>query len=75
MESITGPISKIISRKGMVALYEGLSEEGKKEFLTAYSAAYYPCMDIHYECYEEVASGNEVRPILEFPFFFFLFLS
>lgn len=64
VESITGPISKLISRKGMLAVYESFDEAGKQEFLKAYSAAYYPCMDIHYECYEEVASGNEVRSVI-----------
>lgn len=50
--------------QGMKAVYESLSEEGKKEFLTAYSASFYPCMDILYECYEDVASGNEIRSVV-----------
>lgn len=32
MECITGPISKIISSKGMPAVYEALDAEGKKVF-------------------------------------------
>ncbi|KAL8136705.1 hypothetical protein V2J09_002706 [Rumex salicifolius] len=64
VESITGIISKTISTKGMLAVYNALSEEGKKEFETAYSAAFYPCMDILYECYEDVASGNEIRSVV-----------
>lgn len=48
----------------MKAVYESLTEEGKKEFLTAYSASYYPCMDILYECYEDVASGSEIRSVV-----------
>lgn len=31
-ECITGPISKIISTKGMPAVYEGLDAEGKETF-------------------------------------------
>lgn len=48
----------------MKAVYESLTEEGKKEFLTAYSASFYPCMDILYECYEDVASGSEIRSVV-----------
>ncbi|XAR72560.1 Ketol-acid reductoisomerase [Bertholletia excelsa] len=64
VECITGIISKTISTKGMLALYNSLSEDGKKEFEAAYSASYYPCMDILYECYEDVASGSEIRSVV-----------
>ena len=50
--------------QGMLAVYNSLSAEGKKEFETAYSASYYPCMDILYECYEDVASGSEIRSVV-----------
>jgi len=63
-ESITGPISKKISREGLLAVYEGLSDENKTIFERAYSAAYTPAKDIHYECYEEVESGNEIRSVI-----------
>lgn len=53
-----------ISRQGMLAVYNSLSDEGKKEFETAYSASFYPCMDILYECYEDVASGSEIRSVV-----------
>ncbi|XP_047315535.1 ketol-acid reductoisomerase, chloroplastic-like [Impatiens glandulifera] len=64
VECITGIISKTISTKGMLAVYNALSEEGKKEFEIAYSASFYPSMDILYECYEDVASGNEIRSVV-----------
>lgn len=48
----------------MLAVYNSLTEEGKKEFNAAYSASYYPCMDILYECYEDVASGSEIRSVV-----------
>lgn len=48
----------------MLEIYNSLSEDGKKEFETAYSASYYPCMDILYECYEDVASGSEIRSVV-----------
>ena len=50
--------------KGMLAVYNSLSEEDKRVFETAYSASYYPCMDILYECYEDVASGSEIRSVV-----------
>ncbi|KAL5864732.1 hypothetical protein ACOSQ3_002246 [Xanthoceras sorbifolium] len=64
VECITGTISKIISTQGMLAVYNSLSEEGRKEFEAAYSASYYPCMEILYECYEDVATGSEIRSVV-----------
>ncbi|XP_012079057.1 ketol-acid reductoisomerase, chloroplastic [Jatropha curcas] len=64
VECITGNISKTISTKGMLAVYNSFSEEDKKLFEIAYSASYYPCMDILYECYEDVASGSEIRSVV-----------
>ncbi|GJP54805.1 hypothetical protein CLOM_g13844 [Closterium sp. NIES-68] len=48
----------------MLAVYDSLSEEGKKEFETAYAASYHPAMDILLECYEDVACGNEIRSVV-----------
>jgi ketol-acid reductoisomerase len=48
----------------MLAVYNSLTPEGKREFETAYSASFYPCMDILYECYEDVASGSEIRSVV-----------
>lgn len=64
VEGITGLISKTISTKGMLSVYNSLNEQEKLEFETAYSASFYPCMDILYECYEDVASGNEIRSVV-----------
>eukprot|EP00252_Welwitschia_mirabilis_P014102 TRINITY_DN3113_c0_g1_i1.p1 TRINITY_DN3113_c0_g1~~TRINITY_DN3113_c0_g1_i1.p1 ORF type:complete len:595 (+),score=119.56 TRINITY_DN3113_c0_g1_i1:184-1968(+) len=64
VEGITGIISKTISTKGMLSVYNSLSQEEKKEFEIAYSASYYPSMEILYECYEEVACGNEIRSVV-----------
>ncbi|CAN6443821.1 unnamed protein product [Victoria cruziana] len=64
VEGITGIISKTISTKGMLAVYNSFSEEDKKQFEVAYSASYYPCMEILYECYEDVACGNEIRSVV-----------
>ncbi|XP_060209501.1 ketol-acid reductoisomerase, chloroplastic-like [Lycium barbarum] len=64
VECITGNISRTISTKGMLALYNSLDADGKKEFATAYTASYYPCMEILYECYEDVATGSEIRSVV-----------
>ncbi|KAM2958193.1 hypothetical protein FF2_025086 [Malus domestica] len=64
VECITGIVSRTISTKGMLEIYNSLSEDGKKEFEAAYSASFYPCMDILYECYEDVASGSEIRSVV-----------
>ncbi|RVW12965.1 Ketol-acid reductoisomerase, chloroplastic [Vitis vinifera] len=61
---LEGIISKNISAKGMLAVCNSLSEDGKKEFEIAYSASFYRCMDILYECYEDVASGSEIRSVV-----------
>ena len=54
----------LVGPQGMLEVYNSLSEEGKKEFNKAYSASFYPCMDILYECYEDVASGSEIRSVV-----------
>lgn len=63
-ESITGPISKTISKKGIKAVYESLDEAGKKTFQKAYCAAYTPARDVLQEIYDEVKSGNEIRSVV-----------
>jgi ketol-acid reductoisomerase len=63
-ESITGPISKIISKEGILAVYERLSDEGKAEFMRAYSAAYHPAFEVLMEIYADVASGAEIRSVI-----------
>ena len=63
-ESITGPISKTISRKGMIGVYESLTEAERAEFATAYSASYEPCAAVLAEIYDEVESGNEIHSVV-----------
>lgn len=64
VESITGPISKIISKKGLMAVYESLDEKGKELFRRAYSAAYHPAHEILLEIYYEVSSGKELASVI-----------
>merc|ERR1719199_480740 len=63
-ESITGPITKTISKKGIMAVYEMFSGDDKKKFEEAYSAAYTPSKDVLAEIYDEVSSGNEIRSVI-----------
>src|SRR5436190_21341373 len=63
-ESITGPISKTISKRGIRAVYEGLDAAGKTEFEKAYTAAYPAAREVLAEIYDEVSSGNEIRGVV-----------
>jgi ketol-acid reductoisomerase len=62
-ESITGPISKTISKHGILAVYESLDAKGRKTFEEAYTACYLPAKEIMAEMYDEVSSGNEIRSV------------
>lgn len=63
-ESITGPISRTVSKQGLKGLYEELDSWGKEEFIRAYNASYGPCASIAYEAYEEVECGNEIQSVI-----------
>ncbi len=63
-ESVTGPISRTISKHGIRAVYEGLDAAGKQTFEQAYAASYGPAKEIMLEIYDEVASGNEIRSVV-----------
>jgi ketol-acid reductoisomerase len=65
VEAITGPISKIISKKGILAVFESFDENARTEFMKAYSAAYHPAMEILMEIYDDVANGDEIRSVVE----------
>ncbi len=64
VESVTGPISKTISRQGMLAVYEAFTAEEKATFEAAYTASYHPAFEILLEIYDEVSSGNEIRSVV-----------
>jgi len=63
-ESITGPITKKISKQGILKVYTDLSPADKLLFEKAYSAAYKPALEICAEMYDEVASGNEIKSVV-----------
>jgi ketol-acid reductoisomerase len=62
-ESITGPISRTISKQGMLAVYDALDAAGKKEFEAAYATTYPAAMEVLAEIYDDVSSGNEIRSV------------
>jgi len=63
VENVTGPLSRTISRDGILAVYELLDDEEKNIFEKIYSHAYRPAFDILLEIYDEVSSGNEIRSV------------
>ncbi|MDP2090149.1 MAG: ketol-acid reductoisomerase [Candidatus Gracilibacteria bacterium] len=63
-ENITGPISRIISKNGIRAMYESLVSNQKNDFKLAYSASYNATMPVLREIYDEVESGNEIRSVV-----------
>jgi len=66
VECITGPITRIISKEGGIrAVWEKLDDAGKAEFEKAYAASFKPALDICYEIYEDVASGNEIKSVVQ----------
>ncbi|ARV62434.1 ketol-acid reductoisomerase [Nostocales cyanobacterium HT-58-2] len=65
VESLTGPMTKMISKKGILSVYESLNDVDKETFKKVYSAAYHPTFEILMEIYDEVASGNEIRSVIE----------
>jgi ketol-acid reductoisomerase len=63
-ESITGPISRIISRNGLKGVYEAVGADGRRAFEEAYAASYPAVRELLAEIYDEVSSGNEIRSVV-----------
>jgi ketol-acid reductoisomerase len=63
-EAITGPISRIISKQGMLGVYEAVGADGRPEFEAAYAASYPAARELLSEIYDEVSSGNEIRSVI-----------
>lgn len=49
----------------MLAVYNSFSDADKKIFTDAYNASFKPAMDICLEIYEDVASGNEIKSVVQ----------
>lgn len=63
-ESVTGPISRIISRDGMLGVYRMLDSDEKQIFAEAYAVSYPVGLELIHEIYDEVRSGDEVRSVV-----------
>lgn len=63
-ECITGPVSQVISKRGIKAVYDDMNDADKAVFSQAYCASYEPAYEIMIECYEDVACGNEIRSVI-----------
>ncbi|CEM25462.1 unnamed protein product [Vitrella brassicaformis CCMP3155] len=64
-ECLTGPITKQISKEGLLAVYEGLSEDDRRLFEKAYSATYHPAKETLLEIYDDVKSGREIGSVVD----------
>eukprot|EP00448_Togula_jolla_P011822 CAMPEP_0170617932 /NCGR_PEP_ID=MMETSP0224-20130122/26687_1 /TAXON_ID=285029 /ORGANISM="Togula jolla, Strain CCCM 725" /LENGTH=490 /DNA_ID=CAMNT_0010943869 /DNA_START=171 /DNA_END=1643 /DNA_ORIENTATION=+ len=64
-EGITGPITSMVSKTGLLSVYESLGADDKKKFEIAYSAAYHPLMEILLEIYSDVSSGREIASVID----------
>ncbi|XP_075102559.1 uncharacterized protein LOC107759463 isoform X2 [Nicotiana tabacum] len=50
--------------KVTLALYDPLTGNCKTKLFTTYSASYYPCMAVLYECYGDAATCWEIRNVV-----------
>jgi len=68
VNNITGPISKAISRVGLVGVVDYIlknaGEKDFKKFVIAYNKSYAASKPILEEIYDEVKSGNEIRSVV-----------
>jgi ketol-acid reductoisomerase len=63
-ESLTGPISRTISKDGLAGVYRLLDAEGRKVFAEAYSVAYPVGLELVHEIYDDVRSGSELTSVV-----------
>lgn len=64
VDSVTGPISRTVSKEGLIGLYRNLDDDDRAVFAEAYAAAYPVGLELTREIYDEVASGNEIRSVI-----------
>lgn len=64
VDCVTGPISRTVSKEGLIGLYRKLDAAGREVFGQAYAAAYPVGLELTHEIYDEVASGNEIRSVI-----------
>jgi ketol-acid reductoisomerase len=64
VDCVTGPISRIVSKEGLLGLYRRLDDAGREQFGKSYAAAYRVGLELTHEIYDEVASGNEIGSVI-----------
>jgi ketol-acid reductoisomerase len=64
VDCVTGPISRTVSKDGLIGLYQRLGTADREVFARAYAAAYPVGLELTHEIYDEVASGNEFRSVI-----------
>ncbi|GIJ44942.1 hypothetical protein Val02_18280 [Virgisporangium aliadipatigenens] len=64
VDCVTGPISSIVSKEGLIGLYRRLDPAEREIFGQAYAAAYPVGLELTHEIYDEVSSGNEIRSVI-----------
>ncbi len=64
VDCVTGPISRTVSKEGLIGLYRRLDDSQQEVFDRAYAAAYPVGLELVHEIYDEVASGNEIRSVI-----------
>ncbi|MFD9890822.1 ketol-acid reductoisomerase [Amycolatopsis sp. NPDC059027] len=63
-ESVTGPISRVISRDGLLGVHRLLDAGSRRVFAEAYSVSYPVGLELMHEIYDEVRSGDELRSVV-----------
>lgn len=63
-QAITGPIARLISRRGLRGLYEALPPGERAVFSSAYNSTYGPVSAVLAEIYDEVDSGRELASVV-----------
>ncbi|MEU2339832.1 ketol-acid reductoisomerase [Streptomyces sp. NPDC013172] len=64
VECVTGPVSRTISKDGLIGVYRRLAVHERDVFADAYAASYPVGLELTAEIYDEVASGNEIRSVI-----------
>jgi ketol-acid reductoisomerase len=64
VDCVTGPISRTVSKEGLIGLYRKLDDADREIFAQAYTAAHPVGLELTHEIYDEVASGNEIRSVI-----------
>ncbi len=64
VDCVTGPISRTVSKDGLLGLYRRLDDAGREVFGRAYAASYPVGLELTHEIYDEVSSGNEIRSVI-----------